>query len=57
MLEMAGNFPLAMEQAEAGVDPILLNLPGACNAITGEAPLLPVDVRLALKLNVIGPEG
>jgi hypothetical protein len=54
---MAGNFPLVMEQAEAGVDPLLLNLPGACNAITGEAPLLPVDVRLALKLNVIGPEG
>ena len=54
MLEMAGNFPLDMEQAEAGVDPILLNLPGACNAITGEAPF-PVDVRLALKLNVIGP--
>lgn len=53
MLEIAGNFPLAMEQAEAGVDPILLNLPGACNAITGEAPL-PEDVRLPLKLNDIG---
>lgn len=47
---MSGNFPLAREQADAGVVPILLNLPGACSAMTGEAPL-PEEFRWLLKLN------
>jgi hypothetical protein len=39
-----------MEQADAGVVPILLNLLGSCKAMTGEAPLLE-EFRLLLKLN------
>jgi hypothetical protein len=50
VLEVAGYFPLAMEQADAGVVPILLNLLGSCKAMTGEAPLLE-EFRLLLKLN------
>lgn len=34
---MAGHLPLDMEETDEGVDP-MLNLPGACNAMTGEAP-------------------
>ncbi len=48
VLEMAEYFPLPMEQADAGVVP--MNLPGSCNAMTGEAPLLE-EFRLLLKLN------